>query len=131
MVIVELLLVAAILIYIGWPLYRPETATATSVGEGDDYHKLLYKKDASLMAIKDLEFDYKTGKIDDDDYRELKKSFESNAVAILKAIDQAEKGDKVSRQDGPESRAESFCSGCGNKLGSGDLFCPQCGRKAG
>jgi hypothetical protein len=131
MVIVELLLVAAILIYIGWPLYRPETAAVTAVGEGDDYHKLLYKKDASLMAIKDLEFDYKTGKIDEDDYRELKKSFESNAVAILKAIDQVKKGGNVSPQDGSESKAAGFCSSCGNMLNSGDLFCPQCGRKTG
>jgi rubrerythrin len=129
MVFIELLLVAAILVYIGWPLYRPETATVTAVEEGDDYHKLLYKKDASLMAIKDLEFDYKTGKIDEDDYNELKKSFEYAAVKVLKAIDHVEKSGKVSPQAGSESIGASVCSGCGNKLGSGDAFCPQCGRK--
>jgi len=130
MVIIELLLVAAILIYMGWPLYRPESAIVTAVEEGDDYHKLLYKKDASLMAIKDLEFDYKTGKIDEEEYSELKKSFETNAVEVLKAIDQAEKGVKPSQPAEPESKHASFCGGCGNKLDSGDAFCPQCGRKA-
>jgi len=130
MVIIEILIVAAVLVYIGWPLYRPESAVVTAVEEGDDYHKLLYKKDASLMAIKDLEFDYKTGKIDEEDYSELKRSFETNAVEVLKAIDQAEKGVKTSQPAESVSKPASFCAGCGNSLGSGDAFCPQCGRKA-
>ena len=90
MFILEGLLVAFVLIIIGIPLFR-KPAEDKTISEGDEYHNLLYAKDAAFMAIKELDFDYETGKMGEEDYREIKKKYEGEAVAIMKQIDEAEK----------------------------------------
>lgn len=90
MFVLEGLLVAFVLIIIGIPLFR-QPAEDKTISEGDEYHNLLYAKDAAFMAIKELDFDYETGKMGKEDYRELKKKYEGEAVAIMKQIDEAEK----------------------------------------
>ena len=90
MFILEGLLVAFVLIIIGIPLFRQPVQQKT-ISEGDEYHNLLYAKDAAFMAIKELDFDYETGKMGEEDYREIKKKYEGEAVAIMKQIDEAEK----------------------------------------
>jgi hypothetical protein len=89
MYLVEILVVGLVLFGIGYPLFmRPKEIK--TVDEGDVYHNLLYAKDAALLAIKELDFDYDTGKVGEDDYKRSKKQFESEAVAIMKQIDEAE-----------------------------------------
>lgn len=88
MVFFEIFMVVAVLAAIGYPLIAPPTMRAETIREGDEYHKLLYAREAAYLTLKDLEFDYKTGKLDEDDYRQLKRRYEGEAVAILKHIDQ-------------------------------------------
>ena len=88
MYLFEILLVGLVLFGIGYPLFmRPKEVK--TVDEGDEYHKLLYAKDAALLAIKELDFDYDTGKVGDEDYKQIKRQFESEAVAIMKQLDEA------------------------------------------
>lgn len=121
---VEILVIAAVLLAIGYPLFR--SARADAIQEGDDYHRLLYRKEASYLALKDLEFDYKTGKIDEDDYHILKKSFEKEAVGILKGIDALKK--EGLPNTGTKQKAR-LCSACGKKLNPSDNSCKHCGNK--
>ncbi len=88
MFIPEILLVAAVLVFIGYPLFR-RPAEQKTLKEGDDYHNLLYAKEAAFMALKELDFDYDTGKVGEEDYRKIKKQYEGEAVAIIKQIDEA------------------------------------------
>lgn len=87
MIFFEIFMVIAVLAAIGYPLFAQSATHAGTVSEGDEYHKLLYAREAAYLALKDLEFDYKTGKLDEDDYRQLKHRYEGEAVAILKRID--------------------------------------------
>lgn len=90
MYLLEIFIIGAVLFGIGYPLFmRPKEIAA--VNEGDEYHNLLYAKDAALLAIKELDFDYDTGKVGEEDYKQIKKQFEAEAVAIMKRIDKAEK----------------------------------------
>jgi len=90
MFLLEVFIVGAVLFGIGYPLFtRPKEEQ--TVNEGDEYHNLLYSKDAALLAIKELDFDYDTGKVGEEDYRRIKRQFEGEAVAIIKQIDDAEK----------------------------------------
>ncbi|MFQ5432904.1 MAG: hypothetical protein ACE5EN_10410 [Nitrospinota bacterium] len=90
MYLLEIFLIGVVLFGIGYPLFmRPKEET--TVNEGDEYHNLLYAKDAALLALKELDFDYDTGKVGEEDYRRIKKQFEGEAVAILKQIDKAQK----------------------------------------
>lgn len=90
MYLLEIFVIGAVLLGIGYPLFM-QPKEVTTVNEGDEYHNLLYAKDAALLAIKELDFDYDTGKVGEEDYKQIKKQFESEAVAILKQIDEAEK----------------------------------------
>lgn len=97
MYLFEIFVVGIVLFVIGYPLFmRPKEVK--TVDEGDEYHNLLYAKDAALLAIKELDFDYDTGKLGDDDYKRIKKQFESEAVAIIKQVDEA--GNRKKNQAG-------------------------------
>ncbi len=125
MVVFEVLLVLTVLAVIGYPLFV-EPRTVEGVEEGDEYHKLISAKESALVALKDLDFDYKTGKLDDEDYQKLKAQYESEAVSVLKQIDEAGKGgQKEIRQSKQQGR---FCTSCGTKASPDDAFCSSCGK---
>jgi hypothetical protein len=48
---------------------------------------LVEERDRALAALKELEFDHRTGKIDDGDYRALVGSLRRAAAEALQAID--------------------------------------------
>ena len=48
---------------------------------------LLEERDRALAALKDLEFDHRTGKITDDDYRSLVPQLRQSAAAALKSLE--------------------------------------------
>ncbi|MDH5541645.1 MAG: zinc ribbon domain-containing protein [Nitrospinota bacterium] len=133
MLAIELLILVALIAYLGYPIYRPESALYTGILEGDEYHKLLYRKDTSLLTIKDLEFEFETGKIDEEDYLQLKNRYEADAIKLMKEIDSYKKaseseGAKVTAMKS-ESAVKKFCSACGNKLETSAKFCSSCGTK--
>jgi hypothetical protein len=49
--------------------------------------RLVEERDRALAALKDLEFDHRTGKISDADYRELVAPLRRDAAAALAALD--------------------------------------------
>jgi hypothetical protein len=49
------------------------------------------ERDRALAALKELEFDHRTGKVGDDDYRELVGPLRRDAARALKAIDREER----------------------------------------
>jgi hypothetical protein len=46
------------------------------------------ERDRALAALKELEFDHRTGKISDEDYRDLVGELRGRAADALKALDQ-------------------------------------------
>jgi hypothetical protein len=48
---------------------------------------LAEERDRALAALKELEFDHRTGKISDEDYRELVPPLRQAAAAALQALD--------------------------------------------
>lgn len=47
------------------------------------------ERDRALAALKELEFDHRTGKISDEDYRELVGNLRREAATALRALDEA------------------------------------------
>ena len=50
---------------------------------------VIEERDRALAALKELEFDHRTGKIDDADYRELVGPLRRTAAEALRIIDEA------------------------------------------
>jgi hypothetical protein len=69
-------------------------------GSGDDVETstelqdrrlmLIDERDRTLAALKELEFDHRTGKIDDTDYRELVGPLRRTAAEVIQALDAEE-----------------------------------------
>jgi hypothetical protein len=53
------------------------------------------ERDRALAALKELEFDHRTGKISDEDYRELVGELRREAGAALRALDSGNSPDDV------------------------------------
>jgi hypothetical protein len=65
-------------------------ARARAVGPAAGRLGLVEERDRTLAALKELEFDHRTGKVSDVDYRELIGPLRRRAVETLRALDPAE-----------------------------------------
>jgi hypothetical protein len=90
----QLILVVSILIAVGIPLFSklpPRRLFAPLDPAEEEYKHLLVRKEEVLLAIKELEFDYKTDKISKPDFEGLHHKLEEEAVELLEKIDELEK----------------------------------------
>ena len=91
---VALLLAAALavacVIVVALPFLRepdPETDALDELDDGERHRlTLLEARDRALSALKELEFDHRTGTITDDDYREQVGPLRREAAAALQAL---------------------------------------------
>ena len=89
----------------------------------------------ALLALRDLEFDHRTGKITDEDYAGLRADLMAQAATTLELNEKqtAELDARIEeevrnrRQRASQSRAGRFCSQCGHAVKSDDRFCAACG----
>src|SRR5215475_10520472 len=80
------LFAAALLVYV---FYRPD-----EVETGEEKTRALYlqeRKDATYENLRDLNFEYKAGKLSEQDYAVQRAALEDEAAAILAEMDSIEK----------------------------------------
>lgn len=84
------LLAAAVVLYVLLPLVRGiEAPLHRSVRE---YSEEQFRKQVALAALRDVEYDFATGKMDEEDYRELKAELSAEALRILESLRDEEQG---------------------------------------
>jgi cytochrome c-type biogenesis protein CcmI len=84
------LLVVAAVVLVALPfLRRPGLSTSEDRLDETDAARLelAEERDRALAALKELEFDHRTGKISDDDYRELVGPLRRRAADALRALE--------------------------------------------
>jgi predicted outer membrane lipoprotein len=90
-IILGLLLAAAVVVLVALPFLRePQPADDRLDAPTDADERrfgLVEERDRALAALKELEFDHRTGKVDDTDYRELVGPLRQAAAAALRALD--------------------------------------------
>lgn len=102
---------------------------------------------AVVGAIRELDFDHRTGKIGDEDYKRMREAYVARGAQILREL--AELDDEERDVDAEieaqvarfrtvrssENRARAgapgaiICPHCGHRAGANDKFCPQCGQR--
>jgi len=87
------LFAAALFVYV---FYRPN-----EVETGEEKTRALYlqeRKDATYENLRDLNFEYKAGKLSEQDYAVQRAALEDEAAAILAELEQIEKARAVVRK---------------------------------
>jgi hypothetical protein len=64
-----------------------QAGRATMVVEDDKLVELLGRKDATLQAIKDLEFDFRVGKMSQEDYQRIDQRLRRQAIGLMQQIE--------------------------------------------
>ena len=126
--------------FVAWPLLQaeaPEPITTIGAEEGSPERE----KDQALLAIREADFDHRTGKLSDEDYAALRAELEGRALSAMAAIESASALRPVSSAASapaagtgaaPAARGGEpggFCPACGVRFVSDARFCSGCGKK--
>ena len=86
--IIFLAIITPVFIYILLPLMRQDDKWAVQSSRVDEtLAALKEQKEACLRAIKDIEFEYASGKINEEDYRGLKEHYTLKAAELIEEIE--------------------------------------------
>ena len=126
-----LLLVAAVVLFILLPVARGQHASLAR--EDDELTDTEARRRVTLLALRDVEYDYHTGKLDEADYLALRKELSSEALAALRAAeDDPDAPDLDLEAEIAAVRAGlesgTTCGSCGHRNPDGSRFCAACGR---
>lgn len=83
MALISLLAVA----FIVYPLLKRENSIAAKERVDNGSGDIVLRKESVYANLKELEFDYQTGKLSRQDYQELRSELESMALSLLKEAD--------------------------------------------
>ncbi len=95
-------------------------------------------KQGALAALRDLDFDFRTGKVTEDDYAPLRQRLVAEAGQALQAAEMAAKPSPEldaeieaavhARRASTRARRDATCPHCQAPVSRADRFCPQCGK---
>lgn len=128
--------------FVGVPLLRERWADEDTE-PAEDVEELYHRRESTYSALKELEFDYRTGKLSDTDYSDLVTKYREEALEVLGEIEGYEAGvdaevnsEPTSRrgpaplrlQPEPDAHADLVtCPECGGEIPAGARFCRECG----
>lgn len=81
-----LVVLALVALVIAWPL---RAGHRVEEGERAEVAELEAAKEAKYREIRDAELDFHTGKLAQEDYRELDRELRAEAIEILRRLDRA------------------------------------------
>jgi hypothetical protein len=117
------------LFYVGYPIFTEEkmwiVAPARPLSRKEE---LLARKGRALSAIKEVEFDFHTGKLSPEDYSSLRSRYEGEVIEVMKLLDSLEKGGKRFKT-GKGEGGKLICSSCGEEVPPKSRYCPACGTR--
>jgi hypothetical protein len=137
--VVMMLMAIGIIVFVGEPLLRGQLPEPRQSESGSEVEQLTLQKEMLYTAIHDLDFDFQTGKVDQQDYTELRRNLEEEAMQTLRQLDTVDPftvlDDELERQivalrqsSPPPATPKGLCPGCGAKSQTGENFCAYCGQ---
>lgn len=152
-IFIGLVLFGAALVYVSLPFQQKRLKSA---GSSNATLQPKRRREAILSALRDLDFDFKTGKVSEEDYTPLRTRLMAEAAQCIEAEEKEDEqlevlirtrrtvqqqDTKCEHCDTPIEAGQRFCSkcgsavnnescpSCGKKIQAGDLFCSSCGNK--
>lgn len=123
--------------FVAYPMLGSTGEEWEDLDPPEDLEELYRRKESTYSAIKELEFDFRTGKLSEADFHELDTGYRAQAVELIDAIKECEGGSIVGGPDseapvvdaaGPDSLGPSAeCEDCSAPLTVDHRFCALCG----
>lgn len=122
-----------------WPLVTRDRGIGTGQDRELLVDELAEEKEKLLVALKEIEFDHRTGKLSDEDFRKLDSDYRLRALDTLRRIEDlglvsesdplaVVEADVRRALQGRASSGPRSCPGCGERLASASRFCSNCGQ---
>ena len=133
MILPILLMTVLTFIFITYPFFKKRSGLSAAGAVADDKLQELHsRRDTAYSMLKELEFDFQSGILTEEDYKDLEARYKGKAISILREIDSRAKDDDI--EDIIEKQVmalrrskERFCRQCGARRRQDDRFCSHCG----
>ena len=148
MVVAMVVIFIAVFFVIDYPLFRVPQRKKQELEKGTDTKtRILEEKESTYEVIRELEMDYRTGKLSKTDYEELYRKYRAEALESIRVLEElpAESERPLESEVEEEIKkrrralhgnteilpgnAETACPGCGERNESGRTSCKVCGEK--
>src|SRR5215510_12916069 len=133
------ILSGAVLAAICRPLFRKDDALESTIIEETEWDLLQRKKEVVLGNIQDLDFEYKCGKLSEEDYRKIRAEMSAEAAVVFQEIENIESAadlDALIRREISARKSKSktaartvVCPSCDSANPATNKFCAECGAK--
>ena len=90
-IFMDVLLAVLGVVFIAYPFFNKNRGGA--FGDEARYRELHSKRDTTYSMLKEIEFDYQSGILNEEDYKDLEARYKRNAISILKDTDGLERKD--------------------------------------
>jgi hypothetical protein len=124
------------------PLFRKEATLESAIIEETEWDLLQRKKEVILGNIQDLDFEYKCGKLSEEDYQKIRAEMNAEAALVFREVENLESSADLdalirreisarkNRSNAPGPTAgRTACPACGSKNPTTNKFCADCGAK--
>jgi hypothetical protein len=80
--------------------------------------------------LRDLQFEYRVGKLSDDDYQRTKKDMQAELAVVLSELDRAQQPGAAVTANAPKAKGDTAktCPHCGAKFEKALKYCGECGK---
>ena len=121
------LVAAGVILFVLIPILRGEWASLQRMG--DEVTERDARKTAALRGLRDAEYDYRAGKLDQVDYEALKAEMGREALAAMEHLSEPAEDEleaEIARARKGLAEGQT-CASCGHLNVTGSKFCTGCG----
>jgi len=126
-----LLLAAAVVLFVLQPLVGGQSSSLER--SDDEMSETEALRRVRLLALRDVEYDFAAGKLDETDYRSLKRELSAEALEALESSMREARGQGSAGLEAEIAAVReaigrgTVCSTCGHPNPTGSRFCSVCG----
>ena len=143
-ILVGLALVVIVAILIAMPLLEPGGQSVEHSANSRERDSLELERATIVRTIRELDFDFRTGKMDESDYKVLREAQVRRGADVLQTLDAlpldapSEPEDEAQQRGEPDAgegadvppvSAPGACPSCRVLIQPGVRFCPNCGTR--